>query len=437
MVTRRSLIGSAAAVSVAAILTRALRGEAHAAAESKAAVLTRSASRVRGFDNPELDFQLMRSLGAATSNGGTPGEIFHAVTAIGEDAYAWPPAFAALAKRVDQAGQEAAGKDRRVSARDYFLRASMYWRAAEYFSDPFQPVARERGLASRVSFMRAAALMDDRIEAVEIPFEGVTLPGYFMTPARGGNGRTLIVLTGFDGTGEELYFETARAGLERGFTILAAEGPGQAGTMRFHPDLPFRPDYEKPIGAMIDFALRRSEVDAARLALYGISMGGYFATRAAAHDRRIRAVILNSPVPDLKAYLLGFLGGPDAVAKMPPLPLSAVDSVPDGEMPRTAKLAFKMSCRRFGVTSLHEWIDVLARYTAVADLGRITCPALALAGAGEGGQAAAQIDIFSKGVSGPVTRRIFTVEEGADMHCQLGNLPVSNAAVYDWLTDVL
>lgn len=401
------------------------------------ATVERAATRIRGFDSGELDFQLMRSLGAASSGGGTPGEIFHAIAAIGEDPYAWPPAFEAIAKRADSAGQEAAGKGRRVSAREHFLRASMYWRAAEYFSDPFQPVSHQRGLASRASFLQAAALAEDRIEAVEIPFEGINLPGYFMTPARGGNGRTLLVLTGFDGTGEELYFETARAGLERGFNILVAEGPGQAGTLRFHPDLHFRPDYEKPIAAMIDFALRRPEVDAARLALYGISFGGYFATRGAEHDRRVRALIVNSPIPDLQAYMLGFVGGAAAAAKLPPLLLSEVDNIPDAEMPRTSKLSFKASCRRFGVDSFQGWIAALAGFNAVADLNRIACPALAIVGAGEGKESMAQFETFCNAVSGPVTRRVFTAEEGADMHCQLGNLPLSNAVIYDWLMDVL
>src|SRR3712207_7666546 len=64
--------------------------------------------------------------------------------------------------------------------------------------------------------------------------------------------KTMIVLTGFDGTGEELYFQTGQAALERGWNVLLAEGPGQTGFLRFHPDVGFRPDYEKPVGAMID-----------------------------------------------------------------------------------------------------------------------------------------------------------------------------------------
>ena len=64
------------------------------------------------------------------------------------------------------------------------------------------------------------------------------------------------------------------------------------------------------------------------------------------------------------------------------------------------------------------------------------CPNLALVGEGAGSVAMALFESFSRSVRGPVTRRIFTTAEGADSHCQLGNLPLSNAVVYDWLDEV-
>jgi dienelactone hydrolase len=397
----------------------------------------RGATRVVGFQNGELDFQLMRSLGAGDYGGGTPGEVFAARAAINdEDPYAWPPAFAAMAARVDAIGQAALAHNHYVSARDHFLRASMYYRAAEYFADPFHSQGREWGLASRNAFLSAARLVSDRIEPVDVPFEGKGLPGYFMTPAAGAaRGRTLVMLTGFDGTGEELYFQAALAGLQRGYNVLAAEGPGQVGCMRFHPELKFRPDYEKPIAAMLEFALARGDVAAERLALYGISFGGYFVTRAGEHDTRIKALIVNSPIVDLSAYLGGFMP-PGTADNPPPVTLAEVDSIPDAEFPRTQKLSFKSACRRFGVDSFAAWFKRLKDFTAEADLAAIRCPTLPMVGAGEGPEAMRQFERYCAKVSGPVTKRVFTTEEGADMHCQLGNLPLSNAVIYDWLDDL-
>jgi hypothetical protein len=78
----------------------------------------------------------------------------------------------------------------------------------------------------------------------------------------------------------------------------------------------------------------------------------------------------------------------------------------------------------------------LEDFKAGGSLADIRCPTLAVAGAGEGGETAAQFERYARAVSGPVTKRLFTVEEGADMHCQVGNLSLSNAVVYDWLAEV-
>jgi len=432
---RRDFLSAAAAMAAAGVV-----GPGGAGAQSGNAPahrVDRSTTRIAGFTSGELDFQLMRSLGVANYGGAAPGEVFAARAEInGESPDGFPAAFGALGKRVEAWGDAASQKGHRVSARDHYLRASMYYRAAEYFTDAFDPQARVRGLASRDVFLKAAALLTDRVEPVEIPFEGHKLPGYFMAPAGGAvRGRTIVVLTGFDGTGEELYFEAAAAGLERGYNVFIGEGPGQNGCMRFNPDLTFRPDYEKPIGAMLDVALRQPGVAPERLALYGISFGGYFVTRGAEHDPRVKALIANSPIVNLFRYMSGFIG-PEIVKNPPPITLAEVDQIPDADFPRAMKLSFKTACRRFGVDSFAGWFARLKEFDAEGQLAAIRCPSLAMVGTGEGGEALAQAEIFARNVSGPVTRRVFTTEEGADMHCQGGNLPLSCAVVYDWLDEL-
>ena len=101
---------------------------------------------------------------------------------------------------------------------------------------------------------------------------------------------------------------------------------------------------------MIDYALSRGDVDPQRLALYGISYGGYFAPRAAAHDRRIKALVANSPIPDLRVTWL--VRGPEMAANPPPLNLEEIDHIPDQQLPPGMKLSLKASLRRFGVDSV-------------------------------------------------------------------------------------
>ena len=98
--------------------------------------VTRSATRVRGFADPEMDFQLLRSLGVANSMGAAVGEVLAAVRDIKDgDPRTWPPAFAALGEQTRSVARSACSKHP-VSARDHFQRASMYYRAAEYYDDP-------------------------------------------------------------------------------------------------------------------------------------------------------------------------------------------------------------------------------------------------------------------------------------------------------------
>jgi pimeloyl-ACP methyl ester carboxylesterase len=400
--------------------------------------VTRSATRVRGFADPEMDFQLLRSLGVATSMGAAVGEVLAAARNIVDgDPRTWPPAFVAIGEQTSALARSVMPKHP-VSARDHFQRASMYYRAAEYFDDPVTETSRTHGIASRDLFLEAIRLMSWKAEVLQIPFERVWLPGYFMQPSanEGSPRKTVVILTGFDGTAEELYFQTGTAALERGWNVLLAEGPGQTGLLRFHPDASFRPDYEAPVGAMIDYVLSRADVDPQRLALYGISFGGYFASRAAAHDQRINALVANSPIPDLRAYIVGFIGG-DIVNNPPPLSLEEIDHIPDQQMPPGMKLSLKASFRRFGVTDLPAWLERLRTFRIGDAVRNIRCPSLALVGEGEGPIAMELFESFSRGVTGPVTKHVFTTAEGADTHCQLGNLPLSNAVVYDWLDEVL
>src|SRR5918994_7273594 len=90
--------------------------------------VSRSATRVRGFADPEMDFQLLRSLGLANYMGAAVGEILAAVRDIKDgDPQTWPPAFADLGEQTHSLARSVLQKHP-VSARDHFQRTSMYYR---------------------------------------------------------------------------------------------------------------------------------------------------------------------------------------------------------------------------------------------------------------------------------------------------------------------
>ena len=94
-----------------------------------------------------------------------------------------------------------------------------------------------------------------------------------------------------------MHNEHARAGVERGWNVLVFDGPGQYGPIH-RERLPFRHDWENVVTPVVDFALALPEVDSEKLALMGVSLGGYLAPRAAAFEKRIKALVANDGVYD-------------------------------------------------------------------------------------------------------------------------------------------
>ncbi|OOK66183.1 hypothetical protein BZL29_7614 [Mycobacterium kansasii] len=189
----------------------------------------RSSTRVIGFDDPELDFQLLRQLGSAAYGGASVGECLAVAGQIrGTGARGWSDAFAQLADRQCSDATQRATAGHRISARDRYLHAANSYRAAEYFS-PFGTARHaELGLASRTAFLAAMTEGCVDVEELWLPWRGQRLPGYwFVPPGSSGPGPTLVATSGFDGTLEETYFQIGAAALERGWRVLLICGPAR------------------------------------------------------------------------------------------------------------------------------------------------------------------------------------------------------------------
>ena len=406
-------------------------------AENNDVKITRGKLRVKGFSEPEMEFQLIRSLGAIYGGGGTLGECLLVVDRMEKETPAcWTEEFAKLAESVEAEGDSRLVDGHKFTARDQFLRACNYYRAAEYFVHPIGTRKQELGMKSRECFIKFLQLSGIHYEIIDIPFRDIYLPSYFLSPDNSGKKRpTIVVLSGLDGTTEETYLQFGKAALERGYNVLLTEGPGQAGTRRFFPDSPFIPDFEAPVMAAIDYLMEKPEVDAEKLALYGVSLGGYFAGRAAACDSRIRALILNSPIVDIHRYFSSFFK-PDDLEKAKPLTVEIITSLPEGAVPPAVLVTSLNLILRFGKNSIGEVFEYMKEFRMGDLLQNITCPSLALFGEGEGEDPMKQTEEYCSGVSGPVTQYMFRIDQGAEAHCQVGNGALSWGVVLDWLEDL-
>lgn len=404
--------------------------------------LERGRTRVIGFQDAEMDFQLIRQLGSTRYGGASVGECLALVAGIQSGVPAsWVAAFAEAAERQEADAEGRASRGHAVSAADQYLVASNSWRAAEYYSSVADPQHARFGLKSRECFLSAMGLRDPGFEEVWLSLDGTPLPAYHFraprTPA-GGSG-TLMIVSGYDGTLEETYLSYGLPALERGYDLLLFTCPGQMDTLRSHPGLAFDPEVERVARLAVDHLLSRQGTDAQRVALMGISFGGHFATRMAVHEPRISALIANSPIVDLHAYMTSFVGfDPAEMADEDDLHLADLDTLPDTAMPPQVREMTRNLMLRFGRDSFKETYLRLRDFrVGEADLAQIGCPALGLVGEGEGAEPLRQFEVFRGSVRGPVSARIFRAEEGADMHCQTGNLAFSAAVSMDWLDEVL
>jgi len=326
----------------------------------------------------------------------------------GNDDDAWHREWAWLARVLER--RAAAGS--RQSAFANYLLASLYHTISEHFIPPAEPLrlASYREVLRTFDEARSRAPYD--IARVEVPYEGTALPAYFV-PAQGADAQgkpAAIFLCGLDTT-KELWFLRARSAFaERGINALFIDTPGIGEALRLR-GLPTRYDYEKPVSAAIDWLSGRGEVDPARIGVVGSSLGGYYVTRAAAFEPRLRAAVAWGVIYDYREVWVKRLTAGGAVAA-PKFQLMFVT----------------------GTDSMERAMDHVRDFR-VQDIGaRVSCPFLIMHGANDRqvpeGDAQAMFDAIGARDKEMV---VFDGENGGSAHCQFDNHLPALQTCADWL----
>lgn len=393
----------------------------------KNTLFTRSKVRVK-FQNEDLDFIFQwLALGYGVYGGLSFGEAFAAAGQIEEKKLStWVGAFHALGERLHARAEEQTRRGCARSAGETHLKAFGAHRAAAEMILPADPAFRGTLSAFQSDFRQAMTLLKIPSEPVSIPYAGKALPGYFLRSGEG-RGRTLIGVGGGESFCEDLYFFYGAGGLSHGYNLLLVDLPGQGTTPL--DGLYFDVEFEKPVRAVVDYALSRREVDPERLAIAGVSGGGYMVLRAAAYEKRIRAVAANTPILDMGRVLdaeipPSFLRAPKGLASLL-IRLS-------GSFNPAGETGLQKNLWQAGTTDPLAGMEIGRR--AKVDPARIECPILCAAGEGDPLECQAQTRLCYENVrSARKEIRIFTSAEGAEAHCQVNNLPLWNQVLYDWL----
>ncbi|NHJ47556.1 MAG: alpha/beta hydrolase [Asgard group archaeon] len=407
------------------------------------------------FKDHETNWVFKRTLEYMGVQAAEIGECLFTASKINEKKIeTWMESWAELANRLEKEADVAIKNNHLVSARNLYLRASNYYRTAEYGTSPYHHRFHELWQKSRECFHKAAKLFNPPIQIIEVPFDGKKLPGYYWTSNSSEKRPTIFAVGGNDTSGEEVVMAIGFDAIQRGYNFFTFEFPGHRGTVHLYPDCIKRPDYEVPFKVAFDVLEKLPNVDN-RIALTGLSFGGYVVTRVAIHESRVKAVIPNSPLSDLLNVSLEFWGGitKTNLKKKLDRMKKIVRYIPDSWLQKKLDKKYKKAPIRKVFKQYTDWtngtldktivekldlIDSYSAYQIANDLQKITCPALALVSKSEGTIMMKEAITFIEKISSEIKKiHIFSLEsDGSDDHCQLDNRSRGNQIMFDWLDEI-
>lgn len=278
--------------------------------------------------------------------GGVMGEIDEAndkVRAIAREGEnkgteAFFDAWGKMADRLLALGQEAEAAGHRRSAFEKYARATGYYVTAERMQA--RDYAPRKAMYRRMldTMDRVIATSDIPVERVTFPYSGATLSGLFVPGEGEGPHPCMVFCNGLDSVKEMVFLSVRDAFAKRGVACLMIDQPGVGEALRLE-SLPAIPETERWAGAAVDYLETRADVDARRIGMMGWSLGGYYAPRAAIHEKRFALCVAwganhdwgelqrrrlaregDLPVPHYWDHVMWVWGQPDMDAFMALLP---------------------------------------------------------------------------------------------------------------------
>ncbi len=306
------------------------------------------------------------------------------------------------------------------------MNAAIYYRGAEFYitsEDPDKELLYDRFVDLFYKIFK-----HDGIKRFKVPYQNTYLPAMRVNPTSSKKKGTIVMHGGFDSWIEEFY-PMMRAFSDNGYDVIAFEGPGQGGARKKY-GLAWTHEWEKPTSAVLDYF----KLD--NVTLYGISMGGYLCLRAAAFESRISRVIASGHAVDY--------------AKIPPLPFQWLMKF----FMNFENFMNNQAAKKMKKDPMHNWslnnamyitktktpmeaMEVMLQMTAEnqhSDL--IKQDVLILTGRNDHfipfKMHKMQIKILTNAKS--VTGRVFTKDEQAHNHCQIGNIGLALDVMLDWIS---
>jgi pimeloyl-ACP methyl ester carboxylesterase len=339
-----------------------------------------------------------------------------ASTIVDGDADSWVRAFSAYGDRQVAQANTWKQKGWKREAGEARLKAFASYRSAWQFAEPGETFATLYA-KHREAFSSAMAELELPATFFSVPYEGKRLPGVHLQSAAK-NAPLVLLIGGADTCFEDLFLTCGRNLLDRGYSVALVDLPGQGITQA--SGLFWEAEAEKPIAAVIDLLVERFGARPGRIALLGLSLGGYFVARAAGHETRVATVMASTPFPD-PANLFE-LSVRHALAST-------------GTPTEAARRSYQASLWKAGAKTPEDFITRTAGMKADASL--VTVPFLSILGAGDSPVFAAQAQAWHRDIRS--TRKSFVLLDastGADGHVQVNNRLRLAQECSGWLRDI-
>jgi dienelactone hydrolase len=329
----------------------------------------------------------------------------------------WWQEWTGMAQRIESFAAREAEQGHQLTAGSYYLRAAIYYFCGERFIAPSQRKWDTYRNCLR-AFTHGISRRYPNIERVNVPYEGTTLPAWFLKADVAGPAPTVVMFDGLDNAKEMSVLFGGVEIARRGIHTLAIDGPGQGEALRLQ-NIPSRYDYEVPARAAYEHMAKRADVDATRMAVAGFSMGGYYAPRAAAMEPRFAACVAWGGHWDyheswVRRRRIMESGG----TKL---------SAPSFQLPWV-----------LGKPDMDACMKKLEDYRLAPVAERISCPFYCIHGENDNivPLEFAQ-KLFDAVGSTDKTLKVLTAHDGGSEHCQEDNRQVGVNLVADWLAERL
>ena len=340
---------------------------------------------------------------------------------------AWFDGWNNMAARLEGLALNDEKTGRFLSAGRKYTRAGLYCFMAERVishKDARRNEIYKKGLEA---FKQGRTLNQEPVEWIDIPFQGASMPALFVKASGAGPSPCMVHYNGLDSIKETIYLSEAEAFRRRGISLLIVDHPGSGEALRLRNMYgSARP--ELSASSCVDYLESRRDVDPDRIGMAALSMGGYFAPRAAAFEKRFKCC----------AVLGAFWSLKDLATRMAQKQDLEIMGKGHGEN-ISAPGSQEHFIWVFNLDSDEKAKKLFEEFTLEPIADKITCPLLVIHGQND-----RQVPLdharwtVEAAVNSPNRElKIFTAAEGGVEHCQLDNRTLGVDYMADWIAETL